>query len=159
MKKKLKSKDVKKDFLFNLYAVVDNQHFDLSQPINLTTIPKFYTVSYNKQNCDEYINCKEIDDNEEHYQQWCQLRNYNSELEEVWEEYRNTVLKESIYSIIVFHVYFSDILGLVRILEQCKPVGCSFDREIEYTYWLAKGQLTENLKEMFEELKEETIVQ
>ena len=135
MKKNKKAKEIKKDFLLYVYAVCDCNFDSNNNPI-ITPNCKYYTLTYTKEDCEEYIDCKLYDDNEEHYQQWCNLRNLNSYEENSWNEYYNTVLYDkNPYAIIKMQIMFSDLLAMVRLFEGCHPIGCSFDKKLELMYY------------------------
>ena len=131
----MKIKEIKKDFPLYIYAVADCES-NMNHEAIITPGTRFYTVSYNLEDCNEYIECKLYDDNESHYLQWCALRNLQPQDTYSWDKYFDTVLYDNIpYKVIKMQVFFSDLLALVRLFEHCQPIGCSFDREVEKLYY------------------------
>lgn len=131
----MKIKDIKKDFYLYIYAVADCE-ININHEAIITPGTRFYTISYNVEDCNEYIENKLYDDNESHYIQWCALRNISPQSPESWDTYFDVVLYDNIpYKVVKMPVSFTDLLALVRLFEHCIPIGCSFDREVEKLYY------------------------
>ena len=83
---------------------------------------------------------------DEHFRQWCAVRNYNVEDSKSWDEYYvNVVTDEEKKEIGVMKIYYpySNITAMIRMLCGCNLLGCSFDTDAEKTYY-------ENLKPLKE---------
>ena len=143
--KELKTKKVKNK-LIKLFAVVDADDINSEGVCDFRTTKKFYTITDNYDECDEYIYTREIADHMEHYVMWCQQRNLNPSDDANWDSYAEIVLGDnSDYGIITFQIAWEDLIAFIRMFQGCYPIGCSFDRKVETEYF--KTQLTSYLKD------------
>lgn len=153
--KKLKNK------MYTLFAVVSKEYIKNGK-CNLNEVNNFFTISDNIYDCEEYIILKEMLDHKQHYQSWCQQRKLDYLSEFSWKSYKEIVLHNSSeYGIITFKMEWKDIMAFLRVLHKCYPIGCSYDREIELSFFKeqvvgkflkeAKDQVENNLKEINKE--------
>lgn len=116
----------------------------------------FLTLTSSFKDAEEYINKLLYLRNKSHFKSWCELKGKDSDptsldFQNSWIEYYNNVLLEqdSQFAIIKLQYKIDDIASLLRIAGHFDPIGCSFDKEVEWQhyYMSIKDQLYEELED------------
>lgn len=122
------------DKLFNFYAVIDNVQ---DECVNIDEL-SYYTVSVNEKDCYEYIDRKEKLDNASHYNSWCYIHKYNKDAPKTWNIYKSVVLEnEKKYCVIKIAYSLNNLSVALRMLNNCVPIGCSYESPVEVEFFNA----------------------
>ena len=109
---------------------------------NSNGVPKdmiIYTVSNNLKDCQEYLDLMLKIKYKTHFSSWCEYRNLNFEDEDSWTLYKETSLGEEEYKKYLITKNYYDtkkIATIFRMFNRCPPIGCSFENDIEYEYFI-----------------------
>ena len=105
------------------YAVIDN---DLD--VNNTHV---YTASIDKKGCEEFIDKILLNQNINHYKSWCEMRQLDYKNSNSWKSYKEASELSSLFKIIKIKCPLNNLLALFRIYTGYKPIGCSYETNIE----------------------------
>ena len=125
----------------------------------------FLTITCTKAEAAEYayqyIKIKNLD----HYEMWCNLREYDPASEKAWDEYfEKCISREEKLKYLITKITYKlkDVAAIMRMFGNCPPLGCSFDTQNEYNYLTYKletqkhaATLVNKLNEAIEKQKEE----
>lgn len=111
------------DKIFEVYTVVHKDR------------PKhFLTITLTQKEAFEYAVKQLRVIKFDHFEQWCNLRNYDVEDDKAFEEYYiNCIDLEEKNEYLICKVQYKhrDIVAALRTLGKCVPLGCSFDTPLE----------------------------
>lgn len=100
---------------------------------------KIYTITSSKKDCSKYITRKLMMENFPHFSAWCALHGVSAD-ETGWDRYVDAgiVPEEDFgkYSILRLAYGRDDLAHLMRVLNKCLPLGCDYERDDEYGYFL-----------------------
>lgn len=93
------------------------------------------TVVLHFKQTQEYILNKIILDHAPHYVSWCELNNKNKNSLDTRLDYALNILnlkeEKQKYSVIKMRYPLPVIMIMLRLLNRCVPIGCSFDSKVE----------------------------
>lgn len=123
---------------------------------------KFLCLTCTKNEAIEYAYNYVRLKNYDHYQMWCDLRNYDKNSMSSWDEYFFKVIpieEKRKYIVKKIKYKLKDVVAVLRMFGGCSPIGCSFDTQTEYSYLKQKLEAQYNMfeafKNTFEKSKEE----
>lgn len=100
---------------------------------------KVLTFVNSKKQIQEYLNRYFYLLNKTHFESWCELRNLVSDsssslFSRNWKLYYSTVCQNLLEDIEIETLKYDkhNLTKLFRLLEKCVPLGCSFDKEINF---------------------------
>lgn len=97
-----------------------------------------YTVTSTLKDCQEYLDMLLYAKHISHYNLWCELYEYDAQSEITWNEYKGTVLIEELNDYMIFRSYYTldKIATIMRMFNHCQPLGCSFENDVEFKYFV-----------------------
>lgn len=137
--------------------------FFIINPADDDACEHIYSVVQSKKQAEEYINRLLYIENKTHFESWCALRGIESNPKSQdfigsWFLYYNQCIATSPAKYVYRKMSYSlkDLIVLLRIYNQCVPIGCSFDDNLElittlnYMSKLTKSD-TDNILSTFNE--------
>lgn len=122
-------------------------HYELdknSQPKDMI----IYTIVNSFDECRTYLtNLLKITE-KEHFELWCENHLLDASKESSWLRYVDESLKDKIDNtyLIGKYVYpLSQITSILRMFHRCQPMGCEFESDKEYAYYL-KGLAEDRIR-------------
>lgn len=91
-----------------------------------------YTVTRTRKQALEYVETAYYYNSKAHYSTWCAMRGLE-EGDASWGRYARDVLsgKPDLFDVRKVRYGMDDLATLIRSFCGCKPIGCSFDSELE----------------------------
>lgn len=139
---KLFKKKNKKKFVFYGVQLIDNQQ-------------SFLTITETQQEALEYINRYLYLKHKEEYETWAYYQKLPVEDMETWAKFKLTRIDQAeLANIGLTCIRYSskDIATMLRMFCGVKPIGCSFDDQLEYSKFLYQESAKESLESLFKQL-------
>ena len=109
--------------------------------INVKKPNDFITVVEHKKEAIEYMNMYFRLKYFEHFERWAECHHLNSEDDESWKQYFTDCIpmEEKLeYRLIPIVYNSSNIASMIRMFTSSVPLGCSFENDLEYAYFIEK---------------------
>lgn len=104
-----------------------------------------YTVTTKMSECQEYLEKLLYWKNLDHFKLWCNLHEKDINDKESWGEYALNLQEQmEEYTILKYKVEIPFIAQIFRMFNDCTPLDCSYETDIERKYFLEK--LNKNFK-------------
>lgn len=120
---------------------------------------KVLCVCTKKREVTEFIRKYYLVTHFEHFKSWCELHNYNVKSQEATNAYIDISASDSFtFPVIAYWYDVNSLAGLLRMINNYVPVGCSFETENDWQSALTRcGEFLNNYKNHPEdgELKED----
>lgn len=115
-----------------------------------------YTITRKLKHCSEYVNKFLKMKNFQHFLNWCNAHQMSPEQDYSWHKYCSVVVKDQFRDFYVTPINFSKdfICTCLRLLNDCIPVGASYEFPTEVGGFLATHCSTEQLEDIVKELQD-----
>ena len=112
-------------------------------------------VCTKKREITEFIRKYYLISHFEHFKSWCELHNYDVKSLEAENAYINISVNDSFKFPVVTYLYdVNSLAGLLRMINNYTPVGCSFETDADWQNALARyEELGEKLRGLAENEK------
>lgn len=122
-------------------------------------VPKnmiIFTLSNNIKDCQEYLDSMLKLKHKAHFISWCEYKSLNFENKSSWDLYKKISFIKEEYEKYHITKNFYDaekIATIFRMFNGCPPIGCSFEKDVEYEYFIKN--LDAKTRKAFEKEMEE----